>query len=186
MLLPPNPEYVEKIQELGLQSEYMNNDDTKHFCGMIDGLAFLPIESVKEGMTVLKGTVLDHLSNLLDYFDNTYVPGPYRSVMMKSGVLRFHRTPPRFVPQIWNVHGATLHGQHRTNICESWNNGFRVLVGHPNPSLLTILSCLQKHCSLMENEHSRYQFGQPAGTHVKTQTVTHEQKLKTLCQQFIN
>ena len=35
-----------KIQELGLTDTYKNSDEFKQFCGMLDGLAFLPVRDV--------------------------------------------------------------------------------------------------------------------------------------------
>ena len=42
-----------KIQQLGLVEQYRANDDIKQYCGMIDALAFLPAEEVKQGSLVL-------------------------------------------------------------------------------------------------------------------------------------
>jgi len=53
-----------KIQTLGLVQRYREEEEVKLFCGMLDGLAFLP-----EG-----------LEPLLDYFDNTYVSGAFRRI----------------------------------------------------------------------------------------------------------
>ena len=65
-----------------------------------------------------------------------------------SYVGKFRLIAPRFETQIWNVHDASLQGQSRTNnVCESWNNGFRVFLGHPSPSIWTVVSCLQKRMS---------------------------------------
>lgn len=174
------------IQAEGLQTQYTNDEDTRNFVGMIDGLAFLPVDSVSEGMRVLKEVVPEELTGLLDYFDSNYVSGTYRSVIGQSGLMRFRRTPPRFEPQTWNVHNATMNDEHRTNnVCESWNNGFRNLVGHNNPSMWTVIECLQKDCTLVETEHFRYQRGEPARKRVKKQTVVHQKRLKTLCEQFV-
>ena len=38
-----------KIQELGLVNRYQDDDEFRHFCGMLDGLAFLPLDDVVEG-----------------------------------------------------------------------------------------------------------------------------------------
>jgi len=42
-----------KIQILGLVQQYKDEEDVKLFCGMLDGLAFLPVDDVPEGMTYL-------------------------------------------------------------------------------------------------------------------------------------
>ena len=42
-----------KIQSLGLVQEYNANEEVKLFCGMLDGLSFLPLAQVEEGMEFL-------------------------------------------------------------------------------------------------------------------------------------
>ena len=69
-----------KVQDLGLSSLYKEDSDFRHFCGMIDGLAFHPGEDVEEGMAYLKDNVPYDGAPLLDYFDVTYVPGTYRTI----------------------------------------------------------------------------------------------------------
>ena len=71
--------------------------------------------------------------------------GDFKTVRGENGQLRFRRTPPRFPPHTWNVHAATYHDQSRTNnVCEGWNNAFKTLVGHSNPSLWYVINCIQK------------------------------------------
>ena len=67
------------MQELGLSSAYKEDPNIKHFCGMIDGLSFLPEDDVHAGMMYLKDHVPTDLEPLLDYFDATYVSGTYRT-----------------------------------------------------------------------------------------------------------
>jgi len=69
-----------KIQNLGLQNLYTNNDSFSHFCGMLDGLAFLPLHKIYEGMNYLKTVVPPEANELLKYFDCTYVTGTYKKV----------------------------------------------------------------------------------------------------------
>ena len=42
-----------KIQSLGLVHECNTNEEVKLFCGMLDGLSFLPLAQVEEGMEFL-------------------------------------------------------------------------------------------------------------------------------------
>lgn len=173
-----------RVQAEGLQSRYADDEETRDSVGMIDGLAFLPIDCVKDGMSVLQEVVPDHLRGLLEYFDGNYVSGCYRSVLGSSGVMRFRRTPPRFELQTWNVHDATMSDQHRTNnVCESWNNGFKSLVGHSNPSLWTVIQSLQKDCAMVETDHYKFEHGEPVSKRVKKATIVHQNRLKLLCQQ---
>ena len=69
--------YLTQVQDLGLAGEYLNNEDFRHFVGMMDGLAFLPLDMVGQGMNYLQ-TVQPEilgLDALVDYFNFTYVTG---------------------------------------------------------------------------------------------------------------
>ena len=63
------------IQELGLVNRYNSEAEIKHFCGMLDGLALLPVDKVSEGMNFLRNNTPDGLDDLVNYFDSTYVSG---------------------------------------------------------------------------------------------------------------
>jgi len=69
-----------KVQSLGLVKSYHQKEDVTLFCGMLDGLAFLPEEDVAEGMTYLRENILDGFEPLLQYFDNTYLSDSYRQI----------------------------------------------------------------------------------------------------------
>jgi len=87
-----------------LQARYRADEEVRHFCGMLDGLAFLPLHLVgDDGMRHLRDNVPDELETVVDYFDSNYVSGPFRAVQ-SEGRLRFRRTPPRFPPNVWNNH----------------------------------------------------------------------------------
>lgn len=58
-----------KVQELGLTSLYKEDDSFRLFVGMLDGLAFLPVEDVADGMLLLSGFVPGQAAELFDYFD---------------------------------------------------------------------------------------------------------------------
>ena len=73
------------MQELGLTTAYKDDDNVKHFCGMLDALAFLPLNDITEGMKHIRqniptGNGLEALVDLVDYFDATYVTGSIRRV----------------------------------------------------------------------------------------------------------
>ena len=111
-----------KIQCLGLEDLYKNNDDIKQFCGKIDGLAFLPVQQVPEGMQHLQQQCPPELNDFLEYFNETYVSGTYRRIqrpalpgnnILPPVVIR--HTPPQFPPNLWNVNSITLNERARTN-----------------------------------------------------------------------
>ena len=69
-----------RVQQEGLSVRYKEDDEIKQFCGMLDGLAFLPPERVSEGMNLLKQQVPEVLFDLVEYFDATYVHGPLKAI----------------------------------------------------------------------------------------------------------
>ena len=126
-----------RVQQEGLSVRYKEEDEIKQFCGMLDGLAFLPSERVSEGINLLKQQVPEGLFDLVEYFDTTYIHGPLKAIPGTRGLIRMQRTnSPRFAIDKWNVNAVTLEDGHRTNnVCESWNNAFNKLAGHKNTGL---------------------------------------------------
>jgi hypothetical protein len=108
---------------------YKNNDDFRLFCGMMDGLAFLPVPDLTNGIHLLITLCPDdppEAAELLDYFDSTYIsgrlrqqnPAPYKAVR-----LFLRRSPPMFPPAICGTYMMPVNGDARTNnMCEGWNN----------------------------------------------------------------
>jgi len=58
-----------KIQELGLSTIYKESEEIKLFCGMVDSLAFLPLEDVSTGMNFLKNNTPEGMELFVTYFD---------------------------------------------------------------------------------------------------------------------
>ena len=175
-----------RVQAEGLQAQYKEDDAIRVFCGKLDGLAFLALDRVSEGMDILKAEVPEPLAEVLTYFGSTYVTGSYRSVTGQGGMLRFRRTPPRLPPPTWNVHEATMNDGHRTNnVCESWNNGFKHLVGHNNPSIWTAIDCMKKDCAIVETDYLQFHQGIQPAKRQRRKVVNHQNRLKALCTQLV-
>ena len=104
-----------KIQDLGLAQSYRGSEDVKHFCCMIDALAFLPVDQVSDGMQYLFSDTPegnhDTLIELLTYFDATYVTGTARQIHRQrdaSNTISVRRIPP-----LYSNHGnGTFTKQH--------------------------------------------------------------------------
>ena len=79
------------------------------FCGRLDGLAFLPVDKVRDGMAYLRTCMpdCDGIVDLVDYFDATYVSGSVRSLQRpvdssgKVTRLRLRRLPAMFPLEKW-------------------------------------------------------------------------------------
>ena len=140
------------VQSLRLVPLYRSDPDVMHFCAMLDGLAFLHVDDVSDGLAYLRTNMPDEsLSDLLDYFDNNYVNGTYRR--MQRPPAADGTVPPMYIRHLsplypvadWNVHKLTLDGGSRTNnTCESWNLKFKTLLLHSHPTIWRLIDNLRK------------------------------------------
>ncbi|KAF0732232.1 FLYWCH-type domain-containing protein [Aphis craccivora] len=126
---------------------YRNNSDFSIFCRKhSSSLAFLPENKVLEGIDFLRTITDCKITDLVDYFDTTYVHKSYRSVQYNpNNGIRFRNIAPLYPPSIWNVYQTTLDNGHRTNNkTKGWNRRFSKLVGHNHPSIWSIWTLIKK------------------------------------------
>ena len=177
------------VQDLGLTALYNADDVAKHFVGMLDGLALLPLADVPAGMAHLRANTPQHLDDVINYFDATYVTGRHRVVQPPAANVaaplppaRIRRQPPLFAPDVWNVHVATVTGADRTNnMCETWNSAFQRLVGHQHPGVWTLLRCLRKDAALVSTLIVQESRGMPPRKRQKRVYIDLQARLKYLC-----
>ena len=74
------------IQEMGIAATYRTDNNFRHFCGMLDGLAFLPPTDVSAGIAHLRTITPALAIPLVDYFDKTYVHGNYRQGIARAAL----------------------------------------------------------------------------------------------------
>lgn len=55
----------QKIQKLGLASNYISDSNSRHFCGIIHGLAFVPLNRIAEGMQFIRDNAPNELLSRL-------------------------------------------------------------------------------------------------------------------------
>lgn len=135
---------------------------------MIDGLAFLPVPDLTNGVHLLCTLCPDdppETAKLLDYFDSTYVSGVLRQQnadQNQAARLVLRHNPPMFPLAIWNAHDATVNGDARTNnVCEGWNNKFFNLVGHVHPFIWRVIEWCQKEESTVRTMIQQDAVGNP-------------------------
>lgn len=129
-----------KIQELGLQTAYNNEDDRtiKDYTHMIAALAFVPISDVEEFFAISKEDAPEAMEEFVKYFHTTYVTG-----ITRRG--RRNAVPPKYPIHIWNQYDPTVEGQARTNnVSEGWHNRFHLLMGKSHPDLYIFIKSVQK------------------------------------------
>ena len=170
------------LQELGLTVFYRANYQAKKFVGMMDGLAFLPVQDLQAGVAIVRQE-LPHQSflPLLDYFLSTYV-----GVMVVNGNGQQVFQQPLFPPQTWNVHNITLNGGDRTNnVCEGWNNGFKSKVGDiHHPPVYRLIEGLQTDYAEVKTNLLQSQNGVPLRVKTKRAYRNYQASCLRYCQQY--
>ncbi|XP_076041795.1 uncharacterized protein LOC143025681 [Oratosquilla oratoria] len=176
-----------KLQSIGLQQYYRENEEFQKFVGMMDGLAFLPVADVKDGLAYLSTIVPDDGLELLEYFDATYVNGSYRRVRSRQGVTRLKRVAPLFPPAMWNVHNATLNDGARTNnACEAWNHKYFHMIGHHHPSVWRTIESFQRENAAVSVLLQQDAVGQRPAKRIRRKYDQLQLRLKNLCLDYIN
>lgn len=177
-----------KVQALGLQQRYRTDEEFSHFCGMLDGVAFLPINDVPRGMAFLRNNIPDGTEDLIQYFDETYVTGTYRRRGNRNNdnlVLRL--VPPTFSPETWNVHNTTLQNGDRTNNqTEGWNNRFSSLVGQDHPSVWVLIQKMRQEVAADETKLQQLNVGTLPKRRKKTVYENLQERLHNLCEDYNN
>lgn len=173
-----------KIQNLGLQRAYTEDTEFNVFCGMIDGLAFLPISLVHAGM--LNSITTEQAQPLLDYFDSTYVSGKY--INKKSsirGKITMRRIPPMFPPEQWNVFDIIVNGGDCTNNkMEGWNNRFKNIVGLTHPSIWVLIKKMQAELATDRAKLIQQDLGIVQKKKKRQESETRQMRLKNICAKF--
>jgi len=96
--------------------------------------------------------------------------------------VRLRRIPRCFPPDKWNVHDATLtNGDRTNNACESWNNGFRQLVGHFHPGVWTTIESLQLDLTMSFMSLIQHTRGQLQPKRVRRMMMQLQKRLHNLC-----
>jgi hypothetical protein len=172
-----------KIQDLGLQSAYRSDDDIRLFVGMLDGLAYLPVNDVTEGYRFLKTTAPSGLVPLVEYFGETYVTGTTKTT--QTG--RTRTIPPRFPPTTWNVHETTFSDEksYRTNNnADGWNNHFYSLVGMKHPVIWRCIEALQADAAQVSAVVMRRTIGNLSPRKISATTKSKNRRLRNLCAEY--
>ena len=84
----------------------------------------------------------------------------------------------------WNVHDASLTGSSRTNnVCESWNNSYRNLIGHAQPCVWTSIDAVRKDQAAASTTLYQQRSGQLQRKRVRRERTHLQQQLKQLCKE---
>jgi hypothetical protein len=80
---------------------------------LLDSLAFIPLDEVKNGMEYLKQNILiAGAEDFLIYFETTYVNGSFKRIGIDESKIRLRRIPPFF----HIIHGMYIKQQYLVGI----------------------------------------------------------------------
>jgi len=132
------------------------------------------------------------LPDLVDYFDTTHVTASARRIGTLQRLRHLRRAMlwllcacvascrPFCQTRKWNVHDVTLtHGDRTDNPWESWNNGFRQLVGHSHPDVWTTIESLQLDQAMSVTSLMQHARGQLPPKRVRRTTVQRQKRHRT-------
>lgn len=133
---------VRKVNEVGLKSDYENNDEVRVFVRCLPALAFIPPQDVIEAFERLVEAMpqgIDHLDELVTFFEHTYIRG--RRLRGRGD----NYGPALFPVEVWNQHAAGVDGIARTtNSVEGWHHGLQSLFQCHHPTLWNFLSGIKQ------------------------------------------
>ncbi|CAB4418896.1 unnamed protein product [Rhizophagus irregularis] len=132
-----------KIQSLGLASEYGNSEEFSIKLRHMTALAFLPSSEIPHAFDQIKSLMPPNASQIVQYFEETYVNGKIRRQMPRSGTVI--RNPPLFPPELWSVHELIENGYPRTqNMVEGWHQRWSTIIGRSHIGLYSIIDEMRK------------------------------------------
>ena len=133
-----------KVQSLGLQNRYRDDDEFNLKIRMLAAVAFVPTTDVIRAFESLSENLpLDAPAQaIIDYFEDTYI-----------GRLRpgGQRRDPLFPITVWNMYEQTLQGLPRTNnAVEGWHRSFQANVGGCHPNFWKFIDILKREQNLAQ------------------------------------
>ena len=90
-------------------------------------------------------------------------------------------------PSVWNVRDATiLDGSRTNNICESWNNSFKNLIGYNNPTIWTCIKALKKDNMMACIALDKHEQGILHKKRVNKKSANLQERLRNICGEHEN
>ena len=131
MSLSLPPALWRKVQGLGLQRLYKEDDPFRSFINCLIALAFIPPTFLRVGWRGLKGDAptFSNCEEFFTYFEATWINGNY---------------PVR----LWNVHA--MDGPRTNNNAEGWHSKVRKIAGKAHPNIYEAVSLFKSEQAATE------------------------------------
>uniref|UniRef100_H3A845 MULE transposase domain-containing protein n=1 Tax=Latimeria chalumnae TaxID=7897 RepID=H3A845_LATCH len=163
----------QKVQELRLRQEYIDNEEMRTIIKMLPALAFVPPGDVTAAFENIYAP--DNLIPLLDYFEDTFVGRLHRG----------HRSRPLFPVELWNICNRVCEGLPRSNnLMEGWHSVFNQSVSVAHPSIYALIKQFKKEQKHTENLLVQIHAGKDVSTNPKKKYVRLTNNLTKLVQHY--
>lgn len=136
---------LRKVIELGMRSDYDENDELRGMIRCLPALAYVREEDVVDSFELLAESMPQHdrMPELLSYFEHTYIRG--RRLRGRGD----NYASALFPPDTWNKYLDVIGGIARTNnTVEGWHHALQSLFSCHHPTMWTFLDGLRKDCQL--------------------------------------
>ena len=166
-----------KIQSLGLQVRYKDDEDFAHKVRMLAALAFVPEADVIDAFEAVSEDFPFDAQAVIDYFEDTYI-----------GRLRpgGHRRAPLFDMELWNMYNQTIDDLPRTNnAVEGWHRSFQANVGAYHPNFWRFIDILKREQNLTQVNIAQARAGHPAEPQ-RRRYQDSNQRIKNIVQDYPN
>ena len=166
-----------KIQSLGLQSDYMNDQDLAIRLRMLPALAFAsPFDVLELFPQVIEGLNIPEGTELALYYEQTYVG---RTLPGGGQIL------PLFPIRMWNHHHEAPIGIPRTtNAVEAWHRSYNATIGCHHPNIWKFINALKREQGLVEAKQAKFIGGEKPAK--RTKNKANEEALTNLVQGYLS
>ena len=139
-----------KVQTVGLQADYIHNEELALAICNIPALAFAPPDCIPDLFAQVAQELppTSQIAELLDYFQSTSIG--------RTSLGGYYQTAT-FPNDLWNYHYDTPLGLPRTtNAVEAWHRSFNATVGCHHPSIWKFIPAHKREQGLVEVRQARF------------------------------
>ncbi|CAF1091814.1 unnamed protein product [Rotaria sordida] len=142
-----------ELQLLGLQKKYIDDDKFRINVKKLMSLAFVPVNDVIKGYSLIINDFDAEDYDLLNYFERVWVG-------QKKG-RGSRRGKPKFSIQLWNIYERVIQDLPRSNnAIEGWHHAFNNRVSIKHPSITKLAKCILREQSRFEIDIERLRAGE--------------------------
>ena len=153
-----------KVQEFGLQADYVQDEALALRIRLLPALAFAsPLDVLELFPQVIVQLAIPQAQDFALYFEHTYV-----GRRLPGGTF----VEPLYPIKMWNHHHQVQQGIPRTtNAVEAWHRSYNSTIGCHHPNIWKFIVALKREQGLVEVKQSKFLSGENQQKELKTRLV---------------